>query len=93
MQGLRNRYIKRENERGMNMNDEKLDLAKKLRGEITDVTRHLQLAKSGVTITYYNKEYHSLLPIPKDTLAVIQIIVVAVIEKKLAELQNQFDKL
>ena len=75
------------------MNSEQLSRGKELTESINKTTNHLQQAKTGITITYYKGDYHSVLPIPRDLINVIQVLVVDHLAKKLVDLQKQFDVL
>ncbi|MFA5346550.1 MAG: hypothetical protein WC294_00265 [Methanoregula sp.] len=72
------------------MTAETLEEAKILRGKVQATTKHLEMAKAKITVTYYNGDYHSILPINPEIKEIIQAIVVSSFEKELKEHQAAF---
>jgi hypothetical protein len=72
------------------MTDEKLAEAGKLKNLIKTKESELAHAKTSVTVTYYREGYHSIIGISKELRDMIQVLVVASLEKELKELQVKY---
>jgi len=76
------------------MNEEKFQKADALRRAISNTENDLDLAKKRVRVLYVNDRGGSdYLEISKETISIIQTIVVAHLEKKLSDLNREYAEL